>query len=229
MFGKKKCKRCGKSVNKDDSFCSSCGLSLKSFEKEEWGMLGREDTLFPEMNMPGFNMIFNSLMKDFGSQFKVIEDELKKNIQKAPMGEKKGISISISTSGNNPPKIRINDLSGKPLGQQVIKQNTQEQSDKKREKVNVFLSEDKAKKFSSLMQEEPLTKVRRLSNKVIYEVELPGVNSINDISILQLEKSIELKAISKKKAYKKVIPIDFPIKNYKFSKEKLILELGVKN
>lgn len=46
---------------------------------------------------------------------------------------------------------------------------------------------------------------------------------------MQLEKSIELKALSKKKAYKKVIQIDFPIQGYKLSKEKLILELGVKN
>ena len=46
---------------------------------------------------------------------------------------------------------------------------------------------------------------------------------------MQLEKSIELKDISKKKAYKKIIQIDFPIQKYKLSKEKLVLELGVKN
>jgi HSP20 family molecular chaperone IbpA len=226
MFNKKKCKRCGKTVGKDNSFCANCGMAIKSFENEkDWGMLGKSDMSFPEMNMPGFNMIFNSLMKDFGKPlFREIEKDMKNNLEKSPNQMKRGISISISTSGNNPPKIRINDLNGKPLNQ-VSERIPKE----KREKVLSVLSEEQTKKFLSFPQEEPLTRIRRLSNKVIYEIELPGVKSLKDISIMQLEKSIELKALSKNKSYKKLISIDFPIQKYKLSKEKLILELGVKN
>jgi len=225
MFNQKKCKKCGKKVGSKDSFCANCGFALNDSEREEeWGMLGKNDMILPEMNMPGFNMIFNSLMKDFGSQFKTIEKELRNNLEKDSKSTKKGISISISTSGNSPPKIKINNLNGEP-----IKQVTREPPKRKREKILSTLSEEKTREFLSLPQEEPLTKVRRLSNKVIYEIELPGVKSLKNISIIQLEKSIELKAISKGKSYKKIIPIDFPIQKYKLSKEKLILELGVKN
>jgi HSP20 family molecular chaperone IbpA len=87
------------------------------------------------------------------------------------------------------------------------------------------LSSEKLKKFSKLPKEEPKTNIRRLSNKVIYEVDLPGVKSAKDISILNLEKGIELKAVSEKKAYLKSIPITLPILAYKLSKGKLFLEL----
>jgi HSP20 family molecular chaperone IbpA len=226
MFNKKRCKKCGKTVNKGDSFCANCGMAIKSFENEEdWGMLGRNDFLFPEVSMPGFNMIFNSLMKDFGKPlFSELEKDMKRNLENDPKRVKRGISISISTSGNSPPKIRINGLNGNP-----INQINKEIPKKKIEKVLSVLSEEQTKRFLCLPQEEPLTKIRRLSNKVIYEIELPGVKSLRDISIMQLEKSIELKALSKNKSYKKLISIDFPIQKYKLSKEKLILELGVKN
>jgi HSP20 family molecular chaperone IbpA len=226
MFNKKKCRKCGKTVNKEDSFCANCGMALKSFENEkDWGMLGKNDMLFPEMNMPGFNMIFNSLMKDFGKPlFQEIEKDMKRGLEKDAKQMRRGISISISTSGNSPPKIKINNLDGKPLNQIRM-----EVPKEKREKVLSVLSEEQTRKFLSLPQEEPLTRIRRLSNKVIYEIDLPGVKSLKDISIMQLEKSIELKALSKNKSYKKLISIDFPIKKYKLSKEKLILELAVKN
>ena len=49
------------------------------------------------------------------------------------------------------------------------------------------------------------------------------------ISIVKLENSIEIKAVSKKKAYIKLIPINMPITNYQLEKGKLILELEAKN
>jgi hypothetical protein len=225
MFDKKKCKRCGKKVGNKDSFCPNCGFALKDLEtNEEWGMLGKNDMFSPEMAMPGFNTLLNSVMKEFGSQFSTIEKELRNNMENNSKPAKRGISISISTSGNNPPKIKINNLNGEP-----IQQMNKDTSPKKIEKILSVLSEEKAKEFLNLPQEEPLTKVRRLSSKVIYEIELPEVKSLKNVSIMQLEKSIEIKAVSKKKAYKKIIPIDFPIQKYKLSKEKLILELSVKN
>ncbi|MEK6913271.1 MAG: hypothetical protein AABW47_01205, partial [Nanoarchaeota archaeon] len=95
-------------------------------------------------------------------------------------------------------------------------------------KKNTFTAE-KAKKFLSLKREEPKTNIRRLSNRVIYELEMPDVQSTEDISITKLESSIEIKAIGKNKAYAKRIPINLPIQNYDFLEGKLILELGIKN
>lgn len=225
MFNRKKCKRCGRKVKDKDSFCPACGLSLGNFEKEDWGMLGKSDFISPEIKMPGFNMLFNSLMKDFGKPlFQELEKEMKKSTEKSPNQIRRGISISISTSGNSPPKIKINNLDGQP-----IKQINREMPIKKRKGVISILSEEKAKKFLTLPQEEPSTNIRRLSNKMVYEIALPGVKSLKDVSVMQLENSIEIKAVSKNKSYKKIIPIDFPIHKYKLSKEKLVLELGVKS
>ena len=42
--------------------------------------------------------------------------------------------------------------------------------------------------------------MRRFADKIIYEISLPGVESTDDISVVRLENSIELRAIAKKKA-----------------------------
>ena len=85
------------------------------------------------------------------------------------------------------------------------------------------------KKLSTLPRKEPSTNIRRLSNRVIYEIDLPDVKSEKDVSIIQLENSIEIKAVSKNKAYTKLISLNLPIIDYNFSDEKLILELSGKN
>ena len=72
--------------------------------------------------------------------------------------------------------------------------------------------------FQKLPKKQPETNVRRFSNKVVYEIDIPGVESIKDVSISQLENSIEIKAVAKKNAYEKIIPIGLPISKYDFSK-----------
>jgi hypothetical protein len=54
---------------------------------------------------------------------------------------------------------------------------------------------------------------------------MPGVETIKDISIIKLEKSLEITAISKENAYVKIIPIDMPLKKFTLLKGKLTLEL----
>ena len=90
------------------------------------------------------------------------------------------------------------------------------------------LPQNHLKKFSKLPKNEPKTNVRRFSDKVIYEINIPGVKSIKDVSIIKLENNIEIKAITKDKAYNKLIPFNFPITDYNFSRGKLILELDSK-
>ena len=76
-------------------------------------------------------------------------------------------------------------------------------------------------------RETPKTNIRRFSNKIVYEINVPGVNSVDDISIIQLENSIEIKAVSKEKSYAKILPINLPIVNYGFDNQKILLELEV--
>jgi HSP20 family molecular chaperone IbpA len=167
----------------------------------------------------GLNAIINSMMKSMSKEFEQLDSTLPK--EGKPKGVKKdGISISISTFGGGPPKIKINNSGNN--------QKVESQKIVEKKKEDTFTKE-RIKKFASLEKEEPKTNVRRLANKVIYEIEMPGVKEINDISILKLENSIEIKAVGEKKAYKKIIPINLPIINYGLSEGRLILELGIKN
>ncbi len=226
MFKKKKCQRCKRKIDEKYSFCPYCGSRMYSDdeEKNDWGMLGRNDSVSSptnEIRLPlGFNTLFNSLMKNLSREF---DEQLKRNYfgdNKNPKKVKKdNVSISISTFGNGPPRIKVTQGGKNPKIK--IKEN-------EKTKLNTF-TKDQIKKFTTLPKEEPTTDIRRLSNKVTYELKMPGVESIRDISIIKLENSIEIKAIAKNKSYTKLIPINLPIKNYNLSKGKLVLELGVKN
>lgn len=212
MFKRKACGRCGKSLSSKYDFCPYCGNMLGKKE-EDFGMLGKNDLdeSLRNFRLPGgFNAIFNSLMRNFEKQMKNL-DEKDKNLNP----EKGNISISISTFGNMPPQIKMNS----PAGNKV--------PEDKRKKVffNRYLDEGNREKFSKLPRQEPKTNLRRVGNRIEYEVELPGVKSAKDISLLNLESSMELKAVSDKKSYSKLIPMNFPILNFSFSKGKLVLDL----
>lgn len=226
MFKKKECERCRRKFDEKYSYCPYCGHKRYSNEEEEdWGMLGRNDFM-PSMNeirLPmGFNALFNSILRNLNKEF---NEQLNKNYfqtdEKPKKTKREGVSISISTFGDGPPKIKVTQLGEKPR---------LEVRDEIKEKIkqNTFTKE-KIKKFANLKREEPKTNIRRLSNKVIYELEMPGVKTMDDISIIKLENSIEIKALSRNKAYAKIIPINLPITNYVLSEGRLILELGIKN
>ena len=97
----------------------------------------------------------------------------------------------------------------------------------KNKKLNKFTRE-KAEKFSKLPKKEPESNVRRLSGRLIYELEMPGVKDLNDISIDRLENSVEVKAISKESAYSKVLSVNLPIASYNLSNGNLIIEFQVR-
>jgi hypothetical protein len=228
MFKKTKCGKCGKKVGEKHSFCPYCGNQVNLEHEEDFGILGKNDIISPFENgikLPiGFNALFNSLINNLNKEF---DAQLGKNFMeegKSKKIKKDGISISISTFGNGPPRIKVQNLGGGKVNNEKVEQKEVIEKIKK----NSFNTE-KVKKFLSLKREEPKTNIRRLSNRVVYELEMPEVKSIEDISITRLESSIEIKAIGKNKAYAKIIPINLPIQNYDFLEGKLILELGIKN
>ncbi len=221
MFKKKECKKCRRKIDGKYSFCPYCGNQLyHNEEKEDWGMLGKDDIMsqINEIKLPmGFNTIFNSLLKNLNKEIEKTEKDFLNEDKKI---KKDGLSISISTFGNGPPKIKVTNLGNS--------KQTEPKKEISKFKQNIFTKE-KVKEFASLPREEPKTNIRRFSNKVVYELEMPKVRSLEDISIIKLENSIEIKAIAKNKAYVKLIPINLPIKNYNLSGGKLTLELGIKN
>ena len=228
MFNKKNCKRCGKKISGKYDFCPGCGNSLGEKSNEDWGMLGEDDFMpsMGEIKFPkGLNMILSSLMKNLDRQFKNLDKEINKGKKGDEEVKREGVSISISSFGDRPPEIKMHSFGDKPKFKQ------REKGIKKPVgKISpVNLSKENMKKFSKLPREEPSSNIRRLSDKVIYEIKMPGVKSANDVSVVSFENSIEIKAVAKDKSYFKLIPISLPVINYNLSKGKLILELGGAN
>jgi hypothetical protein len=225
MLGKKKCGKCNSKIDKDFDFCPYCGNYIE--DNEDFGLLGKNDFTpsKPQMKLPlGFDLLFRTLVKELDKQFKELDKEIgKEKMKPNKLQRAGGISISISSSGNQPPKVMVNSYGNVPEFKQ------KEQEIKKQIKQPTNFSEENLKKLSTLQKTEPTTNIRRLSNRLIYEVDMPEVKSIKDISIIQLENSIEIKAIGKGKAYFKLIPLGLPIKKQKFEKGKLLLELENKD
>lgn len=80
------------------------------------------------------------------------------------------------------------------------------------------------KKLSSLPRTTAKTKIKRLSDKVIYELAAPGIESPEDIFISKLENGYEIKAIGKKKIYTNSLSIDLPIRGFSLTDNKILVE-----
>jgi hypothetical protein len=221
MFGEK-CTRCGKRVGKKHEFCSSCGLDLKNEgDDADYGLLGKNDMNDFDFNLPrGLNMLLKPLMKELTKQMGELDKEIRREGDKNPgRAARSNFSISFGTPGGKPIKI---DNFGEQRAKQVVPQ--------RGKKVLRLpkVSEDKLKKIKKLEKNEPDTNVRRLSDRIIYEISLPGVGYIDDINISNLENVIEVKAFLDELVYEKNIEISLPLINYSFGEEMLVLEFGLR-
>lgn len=219
MFFKKKsdnreCPSCNNSVSKEFSFCPYCSFSLVDPEKEmeDYGMLGKADmNETPRLNLNNFgitdkivNSIFSTLVKSLGKQLKDIDNG----------------NINNPEIMNFPNGIRIKIAQG-PLNAPQKKPRKFEHSIEKKQ-----LTEEQLKKITGLPRIEAKTNVRRLSNKVIYELNAPGVESIEDIFLSKTESGYEIKAIGNKKVYINNIPINLQLKGFSTDLNKVFVEFN---
>lgn len=231
MFSKKTCKKCGTKLSKKYSFCPICGTSVnKRTQDEDFGMLGKNDffensdalstSLFGGLSGGIMNKMLNNAMK-------MLEKELQQNMK--------------AQNTANPNINNINDLprtkfrlmiNGKEINLNngaVIEKGIQKKEplsskdNSKKTNFNEF-TEEQNEKFSKLKKVMPKNHLKRIDDKIIYEIELPGVESLKETSIIKLEDGIEIKALSEKKAYLKRVPLTLPVLNYYLSKNLLTLE-----
>jgi len=245
MFKKKiKC-RCGKRISSEFSFCPFCGTQLKEVkrqkEEHEQELRNIEKSFEEAFNIPFFvKFPFKKLIRQIDRQFqdmdktigkikeKDFETDLRK-LSRMPI-RAEGISISVSSSPEGQPVIRVKKF-GKPERMRFEKAGEELEEEEQEEKIKEKpvklkrLTRTQKEKLAKLPREEPHTSVRRLTDKIIYEIEMPGVKNEKDIIINKLQNSIEIKAFTKDKAFFKLIPINLPIKNHRLEKGKLILEL----
>ena len=213
MFNKR-CSRCEGKVRNDSNFCASCGLDLRTkHEQEDFGMLGRDDSSFEEQMSFSDNFMekmFNSAMKVIEKQMKNLNSEMdsQRNQKNYKRQNNPGLNVQFFVNGEK----MLNE--NETQTQQPVK-------------ITNNISKEKVKRFSELPKKEPKSKIKRLSDKIIYELLVPGVESIEDVLINQLESSIEIRALSKDRVYSKNININLPILRYHLAEDNLIIEMQV--
>jgi HSP20 family molecular chaperone IbpA len=222
MFKKKDCRKCGERVNSNYLFCPHCGnLASKKKSSKNSGMLGEDDFAnefenFQESILGGVGG--KVIGKMFEKAVKILEKEIEKETNRKNQDKSRELKTNFQLFINGK---RVENLNDNPLTKQKVKIEREDFQE-------INLPQNDLKGFSDLPKNEPKTNVRRFSDKVIYEINIPGVKSLKDISITKLENNIEIKARTKDKAYNKLIPVNFPIVDCNFSRGKLFLELDSK-
>jgi hypothetical protein len=217
MFSKK-CPRCRNKVKKNYDFCPFCSFDLRAkYDKEDFGMIGKNDfidNLNPVKNSGGSFMekMLNNAMKELPAMMRMIEKQM--NEQNVPREN--------FNSQKMPNNLNIHFFVN---GKKILPVNQEIKPSHIPIKIKNKLSEDKKEKIAKLPREEPISRVRRMSGKVIYELAIPGVENIEDVLINRLENSIEIKAISEDKVYSKILNVKLPIIGYKLNEGNLVLEL----
>ena len=201
---KRKCSACAKAVRKDFNYCPYCGLSFKARrERENFGMLGRDDSsnvspFGDEVRMPfGLGKIVDSLAKQLEKQMGNIDFSTLMGGQESGNGFK----IKISTSE---PMVN-QDVEEKVLQKEISK-------------------EERARRVS-LPKVHANSRIRRLSDRIVYEMEVPGVYSIDNVEVNELESGFEFRAYSKNQCFVKFIQLKSDIKNYYVEGGKLFVEM----
>ncbi|MAG01903.1 hypothetical protein CMI42_01060 [Candidatus Pacearchaeota archaeon] len=224
MFSKK-CSDCENDIKDDFDFCPFCGNDLKSeYDKEDYGFLGKNDVVKEETFEP-----HNSFMdKMFNSALKLLEKQMK-NLNKEMMKDPNLRERIPNPHRANNPQGDLNVqffVNGKKVFPSQVNHRKDRHVRRKPFKINNRLISEKIKKHSDLPKEEPQSRLSRASDKIIYDLYVPGVRSMDDVLINQLESSIEIKALSKDKIYKKNINLKLPILRCDLNKDFLKIELG---
>ncbi|MFA4960159.1 MAG: hypothetical protein WC548_00685 [Candidatus Pacearchaeota archaeon] len=204
MF-ERKCPSCANKIEKKFNFCPYCGESFKRVQEEKkYGLLGKDDSTDlvrtrNEAKFPiGMGKVLDSLMKQLERQM----NEINKSGEN---GIPRGFKIKIST--------------GAPQAKQIVQA-------KKPKRINYF-SEEQMMERIKLPKFEAESKVRRLSDKIIYELSVPGVKSQKEIIITELATGLEIKAYSDDKCYIKFIPVNADMIQYYLENDKLFVELKI--
>ncbi len=210
MF-KKKCPSCSEKINKNFDFCPICGSNQRSkYEKEDFGLIGKNDIIEESM----FNSGGSFMEKMFETAFKVLEKQMKN----LPNEFAENPKINSSLPNNLHMQFFVN---GRRVFPQII-DNKQVKPAVKKQKI--IIPEGRLKEISKLPRQEPSSKLKRMSGKVIYELEVPGVKNIEDIIINKLENSVEIKALAQDKVYSKTLNIKLPVLGYRLADGNLSVE-----
>lgn len=192
---KKKCRGCGEKVERKFNYCPWCGASLKV--KTDMGMLGDSDEggVNEELKLP-FGMD-----KIVGGLVKQLEKQLG------------------NMEGNAMPKGLKIQIGRMPMNGQVV-----QQKPAKKSPVNV-VSKEEGERRAKLKKVEAESRMKRLGDVIVYEIEAPGVRGEGDVVISELETGIEIRVYAKDRCYVKVIPLKVEVLRYRVDRERVLIEM----
>lgn len=197
------CSSCKSKIKDEFSYCPYCGRSLlsKQEQNDKFGLLGNHDgSDFNNTESLGFtDKIFSSLIQN-----------VMKNLDKQLMKELE----SNANITNTPNGIKIQ------IGQPPKKK---KQAPKL---VKRTVTEDQMKKISKLPRKQAKTNIKRLGDKIIYELNTPGVVATDDVFVSKLESGYEVKALGDDNMYVNTLPINMPIKSVVLEKNKIVVEFS---
>lgn len=227
MFGKKKCNNCNRKIEKDFEYCPYCARPL---HKKDYGLLGKDDYMTGlNESMPSNlgGMLGNGFMeKMMASAIKMVEKEMQKgsmqesNVRKTKINKTLPGNFELFINGKkvnlpgNIEGIQIENMPGNMMGEK------KESSKSRIPKV----SQETMQKSAKLPRKEAKSHLTRTSDKVIYELDTPGLLSLNNVLVNKLENSIEVKAYTDKAVYFKTLPVKLALMQYSLKEDKLVLE-----
>jgi hypothetical protein len=203
---KRKCPSCAKKIERKFNFCPYCGESFKvRRDRDDFGMLGRNDSgddVRVEQKLPfGMEKIMGSLVKQL----------------ERSMG-----NMNFDNMEGMPKGFKINIVRGNPR-QVKIKKRMNEMEKKKIEMPSI--SAEEAERRMSLKKVEAGSKIRRLADRIIYEIDAPGVQEKDDVVVTELATGFEIRAYSGDRCYVKFIPLKVELIGYSVKSEKVFVEL----
>lgn len=226
-----KCPRCGADVERDWKYCPECGQNLRGGFRA-----GPFDDIFSRLReeMREMNQMFDRDLEAF---------DISPFFDRSPG---KGFSVKISRSGNREPEVHVEtygDVDEEEIKERVRRQlGIGEVKAQKKEKPKLKVGkprkfrpemgqrkkEKKPERKPPKVTKEPETEVRRLGDRVVVDMEVPGVDKEEDVEINELKSSVEVKAMTGDKAYFKILtkPEDSRIIEKKLEKGKLHLEFS---
>ena len=203
-----KCGVCNSKIEDKFSFCPYCGSDLVDKEKEsrDLGFLGKEDApedmFFNPQNSFGFGLTDKLIGSLFNTVMKSLDKQLKNQMKEFE---------------NSPPEIRA-----LPNGIQIKIGSPKPK--KTRKKYEQTITQEQLNKMSSLPRTTAKTNIRRLNNKIVYELNTPGVETPQDVFVSKTESGYEIKAIGSNKIYVNNLSIDLPLRSFSIADNKLLVE-----
>jgi HSP20 family molecular chaperone IbpA len=219
------CRRCGFDIEGGWQFCPKCGARVGGDPRDD---VGRDM----------FSQIFNSVKSDFDNGFEDMDkmmDKMMKSMKILDISPffrpnskpftSGGFAIRIQSGSGMEPRISVQTFGSVPKDAVKIMQG---HTPRKNQRPPFPVQGPPAAKPMHLPKviEEPKTDVRNESGKVVVSMDMPGVDSVEDVQICELEGSVEVKAVSKDRAYFKILrkPENTRIAGRSFGRGRLRLE-----